>query len=59
MARYELELGDEIIVMGRLFILTNLEEKRHRPAKVTFKQPVELLTIEQIREYNQSPKKEE
>lgn len=59
MARYELELGDEVVVKGRIFVLTNLEEKRDQPAKVTFKQPIELLTRMKVREYNKSPKKEE
>lgn len=39
----ELDVGDEITVRGNKFILTDVIRELDKPAKVVFKQPVELM----------------
>jgi len=42
-ARVDLEIGDEIVVCGHPFILTEFRVDLNEPARVTFVQPIELL----------------
>lgn len=41
--RFTLEMGDEIEVAGMRFILVEVASELNKPARVVFKQPIELV----------------
>lgn len=40
--RHEVEVGDELMVYGNLFVITELTEELNKPAVLTVKTPLEL-----------------
>jgi hypothetical protein len=44
--RHEVSIGDEIMIMGHLFVMTEVRSEMNKPAVLTTKQPVELLVKE-------------
>lgn len=43
MPRHEVHVGDELLVEGRVFVITEMRDEINKPSVLVTKQPVELI----------------
>lgn len=43
MARHEVRVGDELLIEGRAFVITEMRDEINKPSVLVTKQPIELI----------------